>query len=141
MTLLHWGPALQVGFGDIDAQHRRLVGLVNTLDDAMCAGRDRDVLGTVLAELVRYTTLHFAYEEKLMTRHGLADHVHSAEHRVEHERLRSEVETFQRDFILGDADVSQELLDFLRNWLADHILGTDKGLATALLAAGAVSAA
>ncbi len=136
-----WGPAMQVGFGDIDAQHRRLVRLVNTLDDAMRDGRDRDIMGTVLAELIRYTTLHFAYEEKLMARHGLAGDEHSRQHLVEHERLRSEVETFQRDFLLGDADVSADLLDFLSSWLGDHVLGTDKELASALLAAGAVSAA
>lgn len=141
VALMHWGPALQVGFGDIDVQHRRLVGLVNTLDDAMRAGRDRDIMGTVLTELIRYTALHFAYEEKLMARHGLAHAEHSRQHVMEHERLRTEVESFQRDFLLADADVSADLLDFLCTWLGDHVLGTDKEFASALLAAGAVSAA
>lgn len=140
MSLMTWGPALMIGFGDIDVQHRRLVQLVNALDDAMHAGRSREVLGTVLTELVRYTKLHFAFEEKLMAAYGLQGGDVAA-HKEEHATLTAQVNDFAAQFAEGSADVSVELLEFLRDWLSNHILGTDKGLAAALRQAGAVSAA
>ena len=73
MALMTWGPALQIGYGDIDVQHKRLVDLINALDDGVRSGHSRDVLADVLTELARYTQLHFAFEEKLMELYGLSD--------------------------------------------------------------------
>jgi len=129
---------LQIGFGDIDAQHKRLVELVNQLDDAMRAGHGRDVVGKVLTELVEYTVFHFAFEEKLMDQYSLSS---SATHKAEHKKLVADVDAFKTKFEAGSAAVTTELMSFLRDWLSTHILRTDKALAKELLAKGAKSAA
>lgn len=138
MALMTWGPMLMVGYGDIDAQHKRLVELVNQLDDAMRAGHGRDVVGGVLNELIRYTVHHFAFEEKLMDQFGIAS---AAAHKAEHKKLVADVSAFKTKFDAGSAAVTTELMTFLRNWLSNHILKTDKALARELLAKGAKSAA
>jgi hemerythrin-like metal-binding protein len=138
MALMTWGPMLQIGYGDIDAQHKRLVELVNELDDAMRAGKGRDVVGHVLTELVNYTVFHFSFEEKLMDQYGIAS---SAAHKAEHKKLVADVGAFKTKFDAGSAAVTTELMSFLRNWLSAHILKTDKALAKDLLAKGAKSAA
>ncbi len=138
MALMTWGPMLQIGYGDIDAQHKRLVELVNQLDDAMRAGKGRDVVGGVLTELVNYTVFHFAFEEKLMDQFGIST---SAAHKVEHKKLVADVGAFKTKFDSGSAAVTTELMSFLRNWLSNHILKTDKGLAKELISKGSKSAA
>ncbi len=138
MALMTWGPALQIGYGDIDVQHKRLVDLINALDDGVRSGHSRDVLADVLTELARYTQLHFAFEEKLMELYGLSD---TEEHRAEHARLTADVMSFKRQFDDGEVDLSADLLHYLRDWLNFHILQTDRALAQALRANGAVSAA
>jgi hypothetical protein len=65
-VLIPWGPTLRLGFADIDNQHRRLVDLINTLDDGMRAGRGQEIVGPVLDELIHYTVHHFGFEEELM---------------------------------------------------------------------------
>jgi hemerythrin-like metal-binding protein len=138
MALMTWGAMLQLGYGDIDDQHKKLVELVNSLDDAMRAGKSREVLGGVLDELIKYTQFHFAFEEKLMDQYNIST---TAAHKAEHQQLISDVATFQTKFESGSASVSTELMSFLRTWLSDHILKTDKALAKELLAKGAKSAA
>lgn len=138
MALMTWGPMLQIGFGDIDAQHRRLVELVNQLDDAMRAGKGRDVVGTVLSELVNYTVFHFSFEEKLMDQYGISS---TAAHKAEHKKLMADVAAFKAKFDVGSASVTTELMSFLRSWLSNHILKTDRALAKELRSKGAQSAA
>jgi hemerythrin-like metal-binding protein len=129
---------LQIGYGDIDAQHKRLVELVNQLDDAMRAGKGREVVGKVLTDLVEYTVFHFAFEERLMDQYGIAS---TAAHKGEHKKLVADVGAFKTKFENGSAAVTTELMSFLRDWLSNHILRTDKALAKELLAKGAKSAA
>lgn len=136
MALMTWGPALQVGFGDIDAQHERLVELVNQLNDEMRAGSGRDAVGPVLAELVRYTVDHFAFEERLMTEHDIST---SSAHRTEHGELVGQVRAFKEEYDAGSTTVSAELMTFLRKWLTGHILKSDKALARELRTKGATS--
>ena len=45
MTVLRWQPAMKFGIPAIDADHKTLVGLLNTLHYAMIAGDDRAGLG------------------------------------------------------------------------------------------------
>ena len=70
MPLMTWTDKLSVGVGVIDEDHKKLVGMVNELYDAMQAGQGRDSLGRILNGLVQYTKFHFAREEKCFAQTG-----------------------------------------------------------------------
>jgi hemerythrin-like metal-binding protein len=133
MALITWGPMLAVGYKEIDDQHQKLVELVNRLNDAMHAGQGKEALQVVLNELVRYTQYHFGTEERLMAKHNYAM---SAQHKAEHVKFVSDVSAFKKKFDSGNALISTEIMNFLRDWLSRHILQTDKKLAKALTALG-----
>jgi hemerythrin len=54
-----WTDKLSVGVGVIDDDHKKLVGMVNELYDAMQAGHGKEKLGRILDELVKYTNIPF----------------------------------------------------------------------------------
>ena len=126
MPLLLWGPMLEVGVKEIDTQHRKLVDLANELADAVRAGKGKEVLGKTLAELVRYTQTHFATEEKLMDQHKYPG---TADHKQLHKDLVKTVSDFKAKFDKGDAALTDEIMNFLRDWLTKHIMNIDKALA------------
>jgi hemerythrin len=132
MPLIMWGPKLWVGVKDIDDQHKKLVEIVNRLNDAMVAGHGREVIGPTLNELIRYTQQHFAAEERIMSRNH---YQHMAEHKAQHAKLLHDVGEFKTRFDSGNSMLSIELLRFLRDWLSGHILGSDLKLAKCLEAA------
>ena len=133
MALLTWGPALAVGVKEIDDQHKKLIDLVNQLNDAMHAGKGKEALGAVLGELVRYTVYHFGNEERLMAQHK---YEFSVEHKAQHKKLIEDVNAFKSKYDSGNAMISAEIMNFLRDWLGKHIMQTDKKFALALNRAG-----
>ncbi|MBK7721928.1 MAG: bacteriohemerythrin [Austwickia sp.] len=129
MTLLTWGPELELGIPEIDRQHQRLVGILNALDSGVKHGYCRNILGSVLQELVKYTVFHFTFEERLMKTY----HLPSADgHAAEHAAFTTTVLEFQSRFDVGHKDVSDDVLRFLRDWLKGHIMGTDHAMVTLL---------
>ena len=123
MSLFEWNSSYEFGIDDIDNQHRKLVRILNSLWDAYDSGSDRETIGNIIDELVFYTKIHFNNEEKYMEEieyGGLKDH------RVIHRDLTSQVFKIQEDFKAGKAHVDGQLLDFLKNWLSNHILVEDK---------------
>jgi hemerythrin len=126
MAMMEWNESLKVGHSKIDRDHKKLVGLINTLGDAMSTGQGSDICGDVLNELINYTKTHFAMEEQLMSQHHYAG---ASEHRAEHAKLVQEVVEFQGKFAAGTAVLSVSLLHFLMAWLTHHILESDKALA------------
>ena len=55
MPLMEWTDKLSVGVPSIDAQHKKLVSMANTLYDAMKAGHGKEILDETLAGLINYT--------------------------------------------------------------------------------------
>ncbi len=49
-----------------------------------------------------------------------------ADHQAEHRKLTEKVVKFQQEFSQGKMGLSIALLTFLREWLLDHMAGTDK---------------
>jgi len=133
MPLMTWGPMLAVGVKEIDDQHKVLVQMANDLNDAMRNGQGKDVLGKTLKELVNYTRNHFATEERLMDKYKYPQ---SAEHKQQHKDLVHTVSELVTKFDAGDAALSTEVMNFLREWLMKHILNTDKAFAKDLMAKG-----
>lgn len=123
MAFINWQDSYSVGVEVIDSDHKLLMSLLNQLHEAVELGQSEDVLGSVLNVLVEYVETHFAREEALMQKANYPD---LAQHRVEHAKLAQAVrdrrERYQAE---GAAALDAELLDFLRKWLSDHILGSD----------------
>lgn len=124
MAFMDWSDSLDVGVGSINEQHKKLVGMVNDLHDAIQKGQGGDVLGKTLDGLIDYTKTHFAYEEQLFAQTGYAD---AASHKQEHDKLCATVLDVQAKFKAGSGDtLSGEVMTFLKDWLVNHIQGTDK---------------
>jgi hemerythrin-like metal-binding protein len=129
MALITWSNMLSTGISEQDTQHKKLIDLINQLNDAMQAGQGAAVLGNVLNELVNYTVFHFSYEEKLMGQHKYED---TPAHKAEHLKFVQTVGDFKKKFDSGKAVISVEIMNFLRDWLTSHIMKTDKKLGQSL---------
>ncbi len=135
MPIIDWDAKLSVNINIIDEQHKKLVGLVNALYDAMKEGKAKDILGNLLTELVSYTDYHFKTEEELFKKHGYPE---SAAHKLEHDKLRKEVLDLKAKFDQGEMIITVEVLYFLRDWLGKHILGSDKKYSPFLISKGVI---
>jgi len=123
MARLTWSPAMGVNVKEIDDQHKRLVDLINTLDEAMQSGRGRDVLGSIIAELWEYAEVHFATEEDYFTRFGYEN---AAAHNQEHADFLAAVGKFKAEFDAHRLGLSVQVMEFLSDWLKTHTTGSDK---------------
>ena len=121
--LMRWDSSLQLGITQIDDQHKQLVGMINDLHRAMKQRQTLAVSAGILERLISYTVMHFAVEEKLFQKYGYPEY---DQHKKIHEKLVVQVKEFKTKVEQGDATISMELMDFLKDWLANHIKGTDK---------------
>jgi hemerythrin-like metal-binding protein len=128
-----WNSSYDTGIASIDAQHKKLVAILNNLYEAMSKGQANQVLGKLLAELVDYTIVHFAHEERLFKQHG---YVEASAHKMEHDALTAQVKKLQGDFASGRISLSMEVGTFLKDWLKNHILKTDKKYVAFLVSKG-----
>lgn len=125
MGLIHWGSALQVGHTAMDAQHEKLVGLLNALDTAVKQDNVKKVIGKIFYELNEYTFSHFIMEERLMHTHAYPD---QANHIRAHTQLKTNVEKYQEDLAAGNPALTLEVMGFLADWWSNHIMVTDRAL-------------
>ena len=123
MSLMEWTERMSVGVAQFDDEHKKLIVLINDLFDAVQAGRGRQALGSILDDLVSYTKTHFAHEEHHLKKTGFPGF---DAHKREHDALTKQVIDIQRKYQTGaTAMLSMEVMSFLKNWLVNHIQGTD----------------
>ena len=106
MTLFLWKKSYEIDVPEIDVQHRRLVGLINELSDAMMQQEGYRTVSHVIDELIEYVVLHFSKEERLMREHdylGLDDH-----HQI-HLDLTGKVHEFKRQLDHDSQKVSAKV--------------------------------
>lgn len=124
MPLMTWTDKLSVGVNVIDDDHKKLVNMVNELYDGITAGKGKEALAKILDELVNYTKIHFDREEQLFAKTGYPA---AAAHKKEHDDLTKQVLDVQAKYKNGSvATLSLEVMNFLKNWLVNHIQGSDK---------------
>ncbi|MGE5505954.1 MAG: bacteriohemerythrin [Actinomycetota bacterium] len=122
-----WTEALAVGDATIDADHRRMVELINELEDAAAAlPVDCRRAGRALDGLRSFTADHFAREEALQQAVGLPDRdAHADKHRMLLQRLDALADHFSRSDDEVRAGMVRGLADPLATWLAEHIANSD----------------
>ena len=120
--MFEWNDAYRVNVANVDSQHKNLFRMAAELHRAMLAGTVKAKLFQLLEDLVQYTLVHFAYEERLMEEAGYPEF---AAHKAEHEDLTCRVREFQKDFEEGRIATGITLLQFLKEWLQKHIMESD----------------
>lgn len=123
MAYIDWSDALSVGFTEVDNDHKKLVGIVNQIHEALGSEPDPDTLADLLEELLSYTSWHFRHEERLMQE---CSYEELFDHKKEHQDLVEKATGLYETFLGGDETVPGKLLPFLKEWLARHITVTDK---------------
>lgn len=122
--LVTWSDtAYSVGVRAIDVQHKKLVGMINGLHKAMRERASGSAMQQLVDELKNYTVEHFKTEEKLFEKYG---YPHTAEHKVLHEKFVGQVLEFDSALRSGKAKVTMEIMQFLKDWLIQHIQGEDR---------------
>ncbi len=121
--LIEWKPEYSVAIESIDKQHQALVALIAHLQQAMLEGRTKQVVGPLFASMNRYTTYHFAYEERLLEENAYPG---LDAHRQEHARLIAELKELESKYLQGSLHAGAPLMKLLRSWLVDHICVHDK---------------
>jgi len=124
-----WGDVLSVAVDEIDEDHRKLVNIFNILNHSVAEGESPDYLAAVLEELINCTVWHFSHEERLMLKYGYEG---IEEHKAEHQGLINSAKKLQQEILQADKPVSDEDIEFLERWLAEHILTADMRLGSYL---------
>ncbi len=122
MALMNWENKYSVGVAEMDAQHLKWIGILNRLHEAMLAGKAQDLQRSILSEIVAYTRTHFLQEELMLKTRG---YPMLAAHRVLHVDFARQVQDIETKLQAGVSVLTIDIMEFLKSWLAKHILTQD----------------
>jgi len=123
MGLFVWNDSYSVGVAQLDTQHKKLISMLNDLQQAMQKGEGKNVMAGIIEQLINYSVTHFEHEEKYMVSTKYPDY---AAHKAIHNDFASKVLEFQKKFKDGSLTLSVSVMNFLTDWLRDHIKGIDR---------------
>lgn len=125
---IKWEDRFKTGYKRIDNQHKELINIINDLYEI---GVNRDItddqikksFNSIIKRTVDYATYHFNYEENIMKAINYSvSKNHINKHRSFSLKIVEEVTKYEN----GDKLVIKDFIEFLKNWLINHILIEDK---------------
>ncbi len=122
MALITWTEDFSVGVVEIDNQHKKLVNMINELHHAMAEGKGNMNVGDIINRLVDYSVYHFKTEEKYFDKFNYPE---TEAHKKIHSDFVKKVSIFKGEFDNNEVMLTIDVLNFLSNWLREHILGED----------------
>ncbi len=118
-----WDEKYSVKVEEIDNQHKRLVELISKLYESINNQSTKEELGGILDELIDYAELHFSTEEKYFKKF---DYENTEEHIQEHAKFAKKMTELKEQHSNNEIEISFELIDFLEDWLLDHVVESDQ---------------
>ena len=123
MSFFSWSEEMSVQIASIDEQHKRLIDMANQFFEGLSAQKDQESIIKLVDGLLEYCSYHFSTEEKLMCFHDFKE---CETHLEEHAELINTVKEFKSRLEKGQKLLSVEVAVILKEWITNHILGTDK---------------
>jgi len=114
-----WKDAFKLGIPSIDAEHEQFFEIMNRCALVAKEGASPAVVETLLQELATYAEHHFRNEEEALERVGYPE---LEAQRAEHQRFRRDLERIRA---LESPSVLAAL-SLARDWLLQHVTGTDR---------------
>ncbi|RLF42194.1 MAG: hypothetical protein DRN17_08030, partial [Thermoplasmata archaeon] len=134
IDIFPWDGNFNTGIEEIDTQHRQLVSILNRLATHIVYESSRDVLSTILDELIDYTLYHFESEEAIWHQYFSGKELET-EHKATHQEFIDTVVRLKEEQSSRSYDVlAKDTLGFLTQWLAAHILEADRYMVQVIFA-------
>jgi len=112
-----------VGISIINEEHKKLFGFLNKTIHAKKHNDNKEELKEVLEEMTKFALEHFETEEAYMIEF---DYPECRYHSEEHYRFFSKTMAYFDRVVNGDYHISNELIEYLKQWLVNHIQVTDR---------------
>jgi len=119
-----WTDELSVGNASIDADHKKLIVMVNGVE-AMIKARDNFALPQALEQLEHHLYVHFVNEEKI----AQAVNFPFDQNRLEHQYVLKEFQHMKTELIAKNGIWSDgaavHYSNFLSDWITYHVINED----------------
>ena len=130
MPTLEWNPNWETGIRKIDQQHKELFHQIEALFIAIHEDHAAAQIQGLLKFLASYVDVHFSAEESEMK---ASDYPGFASHKVTHDDMRKKVATLLLQFHSDPKVIEDSVIDFIIDWLVNHINGEDRRMAHHLI--------
>lgn len=121
--MIEWNEKLSVGIYAIDDQHKRIIDMINSFYNGINQNSPKDKMLDLLNGMKEYTKTHFLTEERLMKQHNYPEY---EQHKTEHTKFIEAVNSFEERYKSGKLLLTLHVTNFLKEWISNHIMGTDK---------------
>lgn len=118
-----WDEKYSVGIQSIDNQHKELFNHLNNLLNALKQGQASHITAQIVAELEKYTRIHFHKEEYFFYLFNFSG---SKTHIAEHQMFIQKMNKLKSELKSGNISSTLDLLGFLKEWIEHHVLVVDK---------------
>lgn len=122
MAHIQWKERYNIEYKEVDAQHRRLLDILNHLLDLVQCRRPADEISIVFHRLCAYALDHFSLEEHYLEESGYPGLAHQRE---DHAYFVGKILEFNERYDPADPAFLLETFEFLKTWYLRHILRTD----------------
>ena len=121
--MIRWNKEYNINISIIDVDHKRFVDIVNKAIIAKQGGKSPEEIQEILNEMIQHAKTHFKTEETYMKEFNYPEYQYHIE---EHRDFSLRINAYLDRVINGDCNIANEILEYLKQWLINHIQGTDK---------------
>jgi hemerythrin len=121
--MIEWDDKYSVGISRIDDEHKQFVDIINKAIATKEHNGNPEELREVLHRITMFAINHFATEENYMIEFNYPEYQY---HKEEHHDFSKKAIEYCERVADGDSQISNEILEYLKQWLVNHIHVTDQ---------------
>lgn len=121
--MIEWNKKHSIGISIIDEEHKNFINIVNSAFVATQYNNNQEKIENVLNEMIDFAWNHFKTEEFYMKEFNYAEY---QLHKEEHLDFIHRTISYSERITKGNYKVSNEILEYLKQWLANHVQITDQ---------------
>ena len=122
MEQITWTEDFSVGVVKLDEQHKKLIKMINQLIAEPWTDTKSETVSNLLSEMTNYAQVHFTTEEELMRQYIYPQ---LEEQIAQHRAFKKKTVDFCTATMLNVGIVPETMLNYLSDWLVNHILSCD----------------
>ena len=137
VNCVEWSDTYSVGIKLLDDQHKGLLDFVNDLFSHATGNADEEhaYFQKVIQQATEYISRHFGTEEECMLALKFSGY---AEHKKAHDEFKFAVVKSINEYNAGKTMTLKNFANFLKDWIASHVIGMDKQYGAFFAKIGAV---